>query len=166
VLTRKQFPYILQVIALRLGKKPQNWFEQLFFPSGTEPPARVKSILLIVGLLSFFFFLWRRKKAKEKRERDRETQLRKEKDRAAGVPDWDYEKMRGLVKNEKLPAMFVEQNIMNRNIQRMAHVARAHGKTIRLATKSIRVPAIIVRLLLSLFMFITLNSKTIRRTTS
>ena len=52
------FP-ILQVIALRLGKKPQNWFEQLFFPSGTEPPARVKSILLVVGLLSFFFFLWR-----------------------------------------------------------------------------------------------------------
>ena len=77
-------------------------------------------------------------------ERNRETQLRKEKDRAAGVPDWDYEQMRALVKNEKLPAMFVEQNFMNRNIQRLVHVAWSHGKTIRLATKSIRVPAIIV----------------------
>jgi len=49
--------------------------------------------------------------------------LRNDKDRAAGVPDWDYEQMRALVKNEKLPAMFVEQNFMNRNIQRLVHVA-------------------------------------------
>lgn len=55
----------------------------------------------------------------------------------------EYEKLRELVKDEPLPAMFVDLNILDENISRISEMVSTAGKKIRIASKSVRVPAIL-----------------------
>jgi D-serine deaminase-like pyridoxal phosphate-dependent protein len=73
---------------------------------------------------------------------------------AAGAPTlrhgWDYERVKGLLArhNIALPCMLVDVEAMHRNAARFAAAARRRGKTIRLGTKSVRVPQLILDVLL------------------
>ncbi len=58
------------------------------------------------------------------------------------TPDapWDYGKLRELIRGEQLPLMLVDLDRLDANIQRLAQVAKQHGKNLRVASKSVRVP--------------------------
>jgi hypothetical protein len=55
---------------------------------------------------------------------------------------WQYQSLTTLLANEQLPAMIVQLDVFDSNVERMAAVARRTGKTIRLATKVYRVALI------------------------
>ena len=54
--------------------------------------------------------------------------------------NWEYAKLRELVKNEPLPAMLVDLDCLDENISRISEMVSKSGKKIRIASKSIRVP--------------------------
>eukprot|EP01116_Phalansterium_solitarium_P003993 TRINITY_DN14863_c0_g1_i1.p1 TRINITY_DN14863_c0_g1~~TRINITY_DN14863_c0_g1_i1.p1 ORF type:complete len:450 (-),score=145.47 TRINITY_DN14863_c0_g1_i1:16-1365(-) len=56
---------------------------------------------------------------------------------------WSYDQLAALASDELLPAMFVDVDAFRRNVRSVADVASRSGKTIRLATKSVRVPELI-----------------------
>lgn len=53
---------------------------------------------------------------------------------------WTYERARALVAGERLPCVLVDLDILEENVRRLARVARDHGKKLRPASKSVRVP--------------------------
>ena len=57
-----------------------------------------------------------------------------------------YQRLRDLVGGETLPAMLVDLDAFDRNVNRFVEIARACKLTLRPATKSIRVPALIRRI--------------------
>lgn len=59
---------------------------------------------------------------------------------------WDYHSLRSLLRDEPLPTMIVDLDIFDANTRRIAEIAQQHGKSIRLASKSIRVPALMRRI--------------------
>lgn len=52
---------------------------------------------------------------------------------------WHYERLKLLLKDEPLPAMVVDLDIVEENTRRFRDWAEASGKKVRLATKSVRV---------------------------
>jgi len=58
----------------------------------------------------------------------------------------DYDTLREVTKNLSPPFMVVDLDTFDANARDLAGKARAHGKKLRLASKSIRVPALIKRL--------------------
>ncbi len=60
---------------------------------------------------------------------------------------WDYKALVEVVQDVELPAMIVDLGLLDENIQRIADWVEPTGKTMRLATKSVRVPALIQRIL-------------------
>eukprot|EP00048_Salpingoeca_helianthica_P024325 m.31478 g.31478 ORF g.31478 m.31478 type:complete len:460 (-) comp9318_c0_seq1:32-1411(-) len=58
-----------------------------------------------------------------------------------------YEALRRLVETEQLPAMFVDLDAFDHNVSTAASICRQAKKTLRLASKSIRVPDLIARCL-------------------
>ncbi|MEW6368190.1 MAG: alanine racemase [Acidobacteriota bacterium] len=56
---------------------------------------------------------------------------------------WSYEPMRALVAHERLPVAIVDLDILDANVGRLRAIAERENKRIRLATKSVRVPALI-----------------------
>ncbi len=56
---------------------------------------------------------------------------------------WDYEVVKKLLAEESLPAMLVDLDALDVNIRQIAGGAQRSGKTIRLATKSVRVTKLI-----------------------
>lgn len=56
---------------------------------------------------------------------------------------WHYARLRELLRNVPLPAVVVDLEIFDANVSHFADIARRYHKTIRLATKSIRVPHLI-----------------------
>ena len=62
---------------------------------------------------------------------------------------WDYDKLRNMIKDKgiNLPAMFVDVDILDSNINKLVNITRPSGKTLRIATKSIRCPELIQRVL-------------------
>lgn len=56
---------------------------------------------------------------------------------------WDHGTLRPQLQSLSLPAMLVNLDTLDANIDRIAAMCRAHGKTMRLATKSVRVPDLI-----------------------
>jgi len=58
-----------------------------------------------------------------------------------------YEELKALVQNEPLPLMIVDLEVLDANIRNLAKVARASGKKLRVASKSVRVPALLKRIL-------------------
>jgi D-serine deaminase-like pyridoxal phosphate-dependent protein len=58
-----------------------------------------------------------------------------------GAPErWTYERLRALVRGEPLPCMVVDLDALDDNVRRLTAVAAAHGKLLRPASKSVRVP--------------------------
>lgn len=60
---------------------------------------------------------------------------------------WDYEQLSALVRGEPLPLMVVDLDILDANTQRLARIAQAHGKRLRVASKSVRVPELLRQIL-------------------
>lgn len=58
-----------------------------------------------------------------------------------------YSQWREILKDERLPAALVDLDAFDRNAAKIAELTRAHGKTMRIATKSLRVPDLIARVL-------------------
>jgi D-serine deaminase-like pyridoxal phosphate-dependent protein len=55
----------------------------------------------------------------------------------------NYSELKPLLAPERLPAMVVDLDALDRNIAALAGIARAKGKRLRLASKSVRVPDLI-----------------------
>jgi D-serine deaminase-like pyridoxal phosphate-dependent protein len=58
-----------------------------------------------------------------------------------------YETIRSALEDEKLPCAFVDLDAFDRNLERHLAILRPRGTPMRLATKSVRVPALIRRAL-------------------
>jgi len=56
---------------------------------------------------------------------------------------WEYSGLREMVRNISLPMMIVDLDELEKNTRRMAALVKESGKTVRLATKSVRVPELI-----------------------
>lgn len=65
----------------------------------------------------------------------------------AHADPWRYEQLRELLRDERLPAMVVDLDVLEANVGRLAATAAAAGKTLRMASKSVRVPDLITRIL-------------------
>eukprot|EP01147_Barroeca_monosierra_P003929 gene3929-6401_t len=63
--------------------------------------------------------------------------------------NWQYETVKKMISemNLSLPCMLVDLKTFDRNCLTLAKKASSHGKTIRIATKSLRIPSLIVRAL-------------------
>jgi len=66
---------------------------------------------------------------------------------AAPVSRALYERYRRALSGASLPAALVDLDALEENVDRIANAARAGNKTLRVATKSIRVPALLRRIL-------------------
>lgn len=60
---------------------------------------------------------------------------------AAGT--WDWKALAALVRGEPLPLVVVDLDVFEANVRRLAGIAAAHGKTLRPASKSVRVPELL-----------------------
>lgn len=58
-----------------------------------------------------------------------------------------YDEVRAALEGEKLPCAFVDLDAFDRNLERHLAILRPRGTPMRLATKSVRVPALIRRVL-------------------
>jgi D-serine deaminase-like pyridoxal phosphate-dependent protein len=56
-----------------------------------------------------------------------------------------WEDLKLAITGERLPCAVVDQGALDRNVEQVAALVRAHGKRIRIATKSIRSPALVER---------------------
>jgi D-serine deaminase-like pyridoxal phosphate-dependent protein len=63
------------------------------------------------------------------------------------VGSWDYEELKGLVRGERMPLVVVDLDVLDANVERLARVAKEHGKFLRVASKSVRVPELLKRIL-------------------
>lgn len=70
-------------------------------------------------------------------------------DRRPIAAGWDYETLKKLVRGERLPLVIVDLDILDANVERLGRVAREHGKFLRVASKSVRVPDLLRRILRS-----------------
>lgn len=60
---------------------------------------------------------------------------------------WQVDKLTRLARDVALPAMFVDLDILDANTAYIAQIAKRHDKRMRIASKSIRVPALLRRIL-------------------
>lgn len=58
----------------------------------------------------------------------------------------NYEHLAELVRDEPLPAILVDLDVLDANVRRLGAVAAEHGKNLRVASKSVRVPDILHRI--------------------
>ncbi len=58
----------------------------------------------------------------------------------------DYEHLADLVRDEPLPAILVDLDVLDANVRRLGAVATEHGKNLRVASKSVRVPDLLHRI--------------------
>jgi D-serine deaminase-like pyridoxal phosphate-dependent protein len=58
----------------------------------------------------------------------------------------DYERVRSLLADVRLPVAFVELDALDRNVDRIAGIARSAGRRLRIATKSVRSVALLERI--------------------
>jgi D-serine deaminase-like pyridoxal phosphate-dependent protein len=58
----------------------------------------------------------------------------------------DYDKLAALVRDEPLPVMLVDLATLDANVRRLSAVAAQHGKNLRVASKSVRVPDLLKRI--------------------
>jgi D-serine deaminase-like pyridoxal phosphate-dependent protein len=60
---------------------------------------------------------------------------------------WDYDALKALIRGERLPLMLVDLDVLDANVRRLARIAEGHGKRLRVAAKSVRVPDLLRRIL-------------------
>ncbi len=58
----------------------------------------------------------------------------------------DYDRLREIVRGEPLPLMLVDLDVLDANTRRLSAVAAQHGKNLRVASKSVRVPDLLERI--------------------
>jgi D-serine deaminase-like pyridoxal phosphate-dependent protein len=58
----------------------------------------------------------------------------------------DYARLAALVRDQRLPLMLVDLDALDANTRRLGAVAQAHGKYLRVASKSVRVPDLLRRI--------------------
>lgn len=63
------------------------------------------------------------------------------------MPVAPLERLRAALADERLPCAVLDLAAFDRNLERHRDIVRAHGLPLRLATKSVRVPALVERLL-------------------
>ena len=59
----------------------------------------------------------------------------------------NYKTLRNLIRDEALPLMIVDLETLDANTRRLSAVAAQHGKNLRVASKSVRVPELLKRIL-------------------
>lgn len=59
----------------------------------------------------------------------------------------DYEILAHLIRGQALPLMVVDLDVLDANVRRLSSVAEQHGKSLRVASKSVRVPELLRRIL-------------------
>lgn len=59
----------------------------------------------------------------------------------------DHARLRALVAKESLPALLVDLDALEENTRRIVDLVRGVGKPLRVASKSVRVPRILSRIL-------------------
>ena len=59
---------------------------------------------------------------------------------------WNYTQLVELIRGERLPLMVVDLDILEANVERLSGIARSHGKYLRPASKSVRVPELLRRI--------------------
>jgi D-serine deaminase-like pyridoxal phosphate-dependent protein len=64
-----------------------------------------------------------------------------------GSDPWEYEVVREVLRDEPLPAMIVDLDVLDANVERIAALPLSRQKFLRMATKSVRVPDLIVHIL-------------------
>lgn len=60
---------------------------------------------------------------------------------------WDYDALKALVRGESLPLMLVDLDVFDANVRRLGDIAQRRGKRLRTASKSVRVPDLLRRIL-------------------
>jgi D-serine deaminase-like pyridoxal phosphate-dependent protein len=68
-------------------------------------------------------------------------------DDVAASDPWDYDLLRAVLREVALPAMIVDLDVLEANVRRIAEFPARRGKFLRMATKSVRVPDLIDRIL-------------------
>ena len=56
------------------------------------------------------------------------------------VDSWSYPELKAMLGDVELPAMIVDLDVLERNAERIRSVSEQHGKKLRIASKSVRVP--------------------------
>lgn len=56
---------------------------------------------------------------------------------------WDYDALKALIRGEALPLMLVDLDVFDANVRRLGGIAERHGKRLRTASKSVRVPELL-----------------------
>jgi len=64
-----------------------------------------------------------------------------------GTKALDYAALKATVAGERLPCMIVDLAALDRNVARIAEIARASNKRLRVASKSVRVPELLKRIM-------------------
>jgi D-serine deaminase-like pyridoxal phosphate-dependent protein len=62
-------------------------------------------------------------------------------------PAWDYDALKALIRGERLPLMLVDLDVFDANVRRLGAIAERHGKRLHTASKSVRVPDLLRRIL-------------------
>ncbi|HEY2512373.1 MAG TPA: alanine racemase [Polyangiaceae bacterium] len=66
--------------------------------------------------------------------------------RDAAAHGTDYERLRSAIRGYPLPLALVDVDALEANVERLVAPARAHGKRIRVASKSVRCPGLLERI--------------------
>jgi D-serine deaminase-like pyridoxal phosphate-dependent protein len=61
----------------------------------------------------------------------------------AATAAWDYTALAALIRDERLPLVIVDLDVFETNVRRLVGIAAAHGKLLRPASKSVRVPELL-----------------------
>lgn len=73
--------------------------------------------------------------------------IAKQEEKPLTVAGMDYSAWKKALKDRRLPAAFVDMDAFDRNIEKLADLAKKNNKKVRIATKSIRIPELILRVL-------------------
>ncbi len=59
---------------------------------------------------------------------------------------WNYQQLKEVLASEALPCMVVDLDVLDKNTERLGRIAAEHNKVMRVASKSVRVPALLKRI--------------------
>lgn len=63
------------------------------------------------------------------------------------VTSWSYPALKELLRDEPLPVMLVDLDVLDQNTRQISEIAAKAGKRLRVASKSVRVPALLKRIM-------------------
>ena len=60
---------------------------------------------------------------------------------------WDYAGLKDLIRGEQLPLILVDLDVLDANVGRLARIAGSRDTSVRTASKSVRVPELLRRII-------------------